>query len=199
MLLRALLQLYLADGRLAWTIAGHGQGPRGNGTRIEVRTAEGNTSLLASLPEQAGRIVPNPRGDGIYYVAGGNLRQYWFKDAEPKTVGPFAGAVARLDTARDGQALYAAADAKLWRVTLPAGAREQIRLARPRQDGNRRARRAKVGASADHGSLEPGKIADLVLLDADPLANLKNTTKIWRVIKYGHLFDPAMMREPATR
>jgi imidazolonepropionase-like amidohydrolase len=56
-----------------------------------------------------------------------------------------------------------------------------------------------VGASADLGSLEPGKIADLVLLDADPLADLKNTMKIWRVIKDGHLFDPATMREPAAR
>jgi imidazolonepropionase-like amidohydrolase len=55
-----------------------------------------------------------------------------------------------------------------------------------------------VGASADLGSLESGKIADLVLLDADLLADLKNTMKIWRVIKDGHLFDPAIMREPAT-
>lgn len=53
-----------------------------------------------------------------------------------------------------------------------------------------------AGASADLGSLEPGKIADVVLLDADPLADIRNTMKIWRVVKDGHVFDPAVMRQP---
>jgi len=52
-----------------------------------------------------------------------------------------------------------------------------------------------VGASADLGSLEPGKVGDVVLLDANPLDDIANTTKIWRVIKGGHVFDPATMRK----
>lgn len=115
------LLFYLADGRLAWTMGGR------RTTIVEVRTAEGTVSRLASLPEEADRIVLSPKGDGTYYVAGGNLRQYSFKDAEPKTIGPLAGERVRMDIARDGQALYAAADAKLWRIGLPGGAREQIR------------------------------------------------------------------------
>jgi Tol biopolymer transport system component/imidazolonepropionase-like amidohydrolase len=52
-----------------------------------------------------------------------------------------------------------------------------------------------VGASADLGSLEVGKLGDVVLLDANPLDDIANTMKIWRVIKGGNVFDPATMRK----
>ena len=54
-----------------------------------------------------------------------------------------------------------------------------------------------VGASADPGSLEVGKPADLVLLDADPLSDMRNTQKIWRVIKDGRVSDPERLRTRA--
>jgi imidazolonepropionase-like amidohydrolase/Tol biopolymer transport system component len=47
-----------------------------------------------------------------------------------------------------------------------------------------------VGAEADLGTLEVGKLADIVLLDADPLEEIRNTQSIWRVIKGGWVFDP---------
>ena len=53
---------------------------------------------------------------------------------------------------------------------------------------------AQVGASADLGSLAPGKLADVVLLDASPLENIRNTQAIWRVVKGGHAYDPARLR-----
>jgi imidazolonepropionase-like amidohydrolase len=52
-----------------------------------------------------------------------------------------------------------------------------------------------VGASSDLGSLEVGKLGDVVLLDANPLDDVANTMKIWRVIKGGNVFDPATMRK----
>jgi imidazolonepropionase-like amidohydrolase/Tol biopolymer transport system component len=57
---------------------------------------------------------------------------------------------------------------------------------------------AAVGAEDDLGTIEPGKLADLVLLDANPLEDIKNTQTIWRVIKGGWLFDPEKLRPPKS-
>ncbi len=51
-----------------------------------------------------------------------------------------------------------------------------------------------VGAGDDLGTLEVGKLADIVLLDANPLEDIKNTQTIWRVIKGGFVFDPEDLR-----
>ena len=53
---------------------------------------------------------------------------------------------------------------------------------------------AAVGADAHLGTLEPGKLADLVLLDANPLDDIRNTQAIWRVIKGGRVVDPEGLR-----
>ena len=41
------------------------------------------------------------------------------------------------------------------------------------------------------GTIEVGKWADLVFLDADPLADIRNTRRIWNVMQYGRLVDRA--------
>ena len=55
-----------------------------------------------------------------------------------------------------------------------------------------------LGAEDDLGTLEPGKLADIVLLDENPLDDIRNTQSIWRVMKGGWVFDPDELRPPAA-
>ncbi len=55
-----------------------------------------------------------------------------------------------------------------------------------------------LGAEDDLGTLEVGKLADIVLLDANPLDDIRNTQSIWRTIKGGWVFDPDELRPPAA-
>ncbi len=56
---------------------------------------------------------------------------------------------------------------------------------------------AVVGAEDLLGSLEPGKLADIVLLDENPLDHIGNTQSIWRVIQGGRVFrsEPELVKE----
>jgi len=52
-----------------------------------------------------------------------------------------------------------------------------------------------LGADKDLGTIEVGKWADLIVLDADPLIDIRNTRKIWRVMQSGQLIDrPAILK-----
>ena len=46
-----------------------------------------------------------------------------------------------------------------------------------------------LGAEKELGTIEVGKWADLVFLDADPLADIRNTRRIWNVMHNGQLVD----------
>jgi len=46
------------------------------------------------------------------------------------------------------------------------------------------------------GTIESGKLADLVILDADPLADIANARQISKVIKGGHVFEVGELKSP---
>ena len=55
-----------------------------------------------------------------------------------------------------------------------------------------------LGYAKDVGSLEVGKLADLVVLDADPTVDIRNSDKVYRVMLGGRLYDPATLNEVVT-
>ncbi|MEX2531824.1 MAG: amidohydrolase family protein [Gemmatimonadota bacterium] len=52
-----------------------------------------------------------------------------------------------------------------------------------------------LGMDGDLGSIEPGKLADLVVVDGDPLSDIRDTNTIRFVMKNGRLYEGDTLRE----
>ena len=48
-----------------------------------------------------------------------------------------------------------------------------------------------LGKEKEIGTIEAGKLADMVIVDANPLADMRNLHKIYRVIKGGVVYSPS--------
>jgi imidazolonepropionase-like amidohydrolase len=56
-----------------------------------------------------------------------------------------------------------------------------------------------IGKGDELGTVQAGKNADLILVNADPLADLRNLNRIFRVIKGGIVYDPAELISSTQR
>jgi len=52
-----------------------------------------------------------------------------------------------------------------------------------------------LGRPEDLGKVAPGQLADLVVLDADPLADTGNLSQVYRVVKDGRVYDPQALMD----
>ena len=55
-----------------------------------------------------------------------------------------------------------------------------------------------LGFDKDIGTLEEGKLADLVILSENPLEDIHNTDKVEHVMQGGRLYEAATMNEVVT-
>jgi len=53
-----------------------------------------------------------------------------------------------------------------------------------------------IGREADFGTIEPGKLADLVILEADPATDIRDVTRVVRTLKGGVAYEPVDPARP---
>ena len=127
------------------------------------------------VPERVAKAMDKPPEVKPSQVALDNLRKVW--DAGiPVAMGTDAGNIGTLH----GPSVFREMELMALAGLTP------LQVLRSATVNGARAMRME----RDLGSVEPGKLADFVLLDADPTESVANLARTWRVVKGGRVYSP---------
>ncbi len=132
-----------------------------------------------SIPERVAKLMANPPPIALSKVAAANLRKVW-NAGIPVAMGTDAGNIGTVH----GPSVF-----REMAMMVEAGL-TPLQVLRSATAGGAKA----MGMERDLGDIAPGKLADLVVLDADPLADVANASRIFRVVKGGRVFAPKELR-----
>lgn len=108
-------------------------------------------------------------------------------DIQAETARDIAGYGGRVSVGSHGELPGLAAHAEMWILSAAMGPLEALRAAT--LNGA-----YKLGMDADLGSIEVGKVGDLLVLDANPLENIRNTTSIHSIVLGGAVYPQVGLR-----
>ena len=129
------------------------------------------------------RFTPLP------FLAARTLRRFWFHEREYSFPRVAAGAAkiiragGRVGVGGHGQLQGLGYHWELWALASGGWTNQEALTAATRMGAE------IIGVAADIGTVAPGKLADLVVLNSDPLENLRNTADLALVVKGGEVFE----------
>jgi imidazolonepropionase-like amidohydrolase len=153
----------------------------------EILAAMGDLAKIPKeqIPARVAGLMAKPPVVKVSDIALANLRRVW--DAGiPVAMGTDAGNVGTLH----GPSVFREMELMTQAGLTP------LQVLRSATVNGARAMRLE----RDLGVIDGGRLADLVILDADPLARVQNLSDAWRVVKGGRVYDPQeLMRSIGRR
>jgi imidazolonepropionase-like amidohydrolase len=143
----------------------------------QILAAMGDLSRIPpeKLPERVAKAMAEPGENDPSPVEFRNLRTVW-EAGIPVAMGTDAGNIGTLH----GPSVF-----RELGLMVQAGLTPLQALRAATVNGAR-----AMGMERDLGTLAPGKLADVLVLDANPLADVQNLSRIHRVIRDGQVFAP---------
>ena len=129
------------------------------------------------------RFTPLP------FLAARTLRRFWFHEREYSYPQAAAGAAkimragGRVGVGAHGQLQGLGYHWELWALASGGLSNLEALTAATRQGAE------IIGVAADIGTVEEGKLADLVVLNSDPMDDIRNSVDLALVVKGGELFE----------
>ncbi|HZZ92932.1 MAG TPA: amidohydrolase family protein [Usitatibacter sp.] len=133
------------------------------------------------IPERVRKLMADPPSPRLSEVMAANLRRVWAAGI-PVAMGTDAGNIGTLHGPAVFREMQLMADAGLTPLQVLRSATVNGAKAMRMED--------------EIGRLVPGRRADLVILDADPLADVANLSRVREVMKDGKLFSPDVLVRP---